>query len=151
MAAIHLLIRIGGTTGTPAPTVKHVGWIGRRRHDPKDLERRLKEQSDSTFNRRWFAELLEAQDALIAKAAKAKSEAQRRALEEAAEAAWQAAERAEAELSTENLDSLAIAFQAAANATRATAAIRKANEAVLLARQLEFDDDEEAIELLLSY
>jgi len=146
-----LLLLVGATTGVTPPARPAVGWGGsigrRRRYDPKDLERRLQEQSDATFNRRWFNELLEAQDALVAKAAKAKSEAQQRALEEAAEAAWQVAEEDEQALHTaDEMEALVAACKAAANATRATAVIKNANLSVLLAtqygRMLDEDDDE---------
>ena len=64
--------------------------MGELRHDPKDLERRIKLQRGNTFNRRWFDEFNDAVDAVIEKAAETKSPKQREALYRAAEAATDA-------------------------------------------------------------
>lgn len=57
---------------TPAPTKKVVGWLGRRRHRPEELEARLKRQRESGFSRQYFDELVEEAKQLAAETRNAK-------------------------------------------------------------------------------
>ncbi len=136
----------GSTPPTPPPAVV-VGWIGKLRHGRKDLEERLDRQRANTFSRRWFREYLEAEAAALERAKEAKSAKQREALEEAVEAANEAV--VEALDDGRSLEELTRSLNAAANATRVTASIRHAEEVKRLAAIAEWDDEEEAIELLL--
>jgi predicted DNA-binding WGR domain protein len=122
-----------------------VGWPGRLRHTRKELENRIKAQRANTFGRKWFEEFLDAQEAALAKAGKAKSEKQREALVEAVAATQQVDTEAEA-------TALSALLAAAVNASRVTASIKRADEVVRLAARRELDDeddDEEAMMLLL--
>ena len=87
---------------------KKVGWFEewgpKLRHDPAELERRLADQRNTGFSRDGFERLLKAQDALIAKAAKAKPGSKRH---EALVKAYNAAE----EVASEVENSLFIAVQ----------------------------------------
>ena len=130
------------STPTPPPT-KHVGWIGRkRRYDPEDLERALKEQRG--FGRHLFEEMFaEAAERAVAE----KNKAARRVLNLALREAKNAAEIA---VDFEPLNS---ALEAAALATQAKETIAAANLIIQAAERLRLEqeeDDEEAIWLLMN-
>lgn len=126
---------------------KVVGWfdewdVGRRfRHDPEELERRLKEQRGFAFK-----DFQEAQEAVLARAKTAKTQKHRTALVEAVAETmtFRPFERAP------ELDHIITALHAAANASRATASIKHAALIQLFARQiLNYDEEEDEIALLL--
>ena len=100
---------------------KKVGWMPEWgpgfRHDPKDLERRIRLQRGNTFNRRWFDEFNDAIDAVIEKAAETKSAKQRAALYRAAEVATDA-------VIVADVPDFAPVLRAAASASRTTASIK---------------------------
>ena len=121
---------------------KHVGWMPEwgsgLRHDPEELEQRLKAQREGTFGRRRFEELIaEAEQ----KAVELKSKPAKAALKRAIEAVQEAAE-------TATDDSLTDALEAAVLASNATRTIKQADALYAMAMAA-LEDEEEEIELLL--
>lgn len=137
---------MGAPSSTPTPpTTPAVGWIGRFRHKPEDLERRLREQRDNTFSRRRFEEmLLEAAE----QAAAEKNKTTRRVLK----LAVREAKKIDVE-AVSDFEPLTLALEAIA--TQAKEALAAAKQLIELAEaekaRLELEqDDEEAIWLLLN-
>ena len=121
-------------------TKKHVGWMPEwgYRHDPAELERRLKAQREGTFGRRRFEELIaEAEQ----KAVELKSKPAKAALKRAIAAVQEAAE-------TAPNDSLTDALEAAVLASNASRTIKGADALYRMAMAA-LEDEEEEIELLL--
>lgn len=135
-----------GKGASVQPAAKHVGWIGKRRHDPKELERRLKAQQGNVFGRKWFDEFLAATEAAIERAERTRSERHKQALYDAVNAASDAAANA-IDGEFEPPSAVMLALNAAACASRVTASIRHAQAVAMLA--MEENDDEEALMLLL--
>ena len=116
-----------------------VGWMPEwgpgLRHDPAELEQRLKAQRESGFNRERFDELVaEAQE----KVTELKSKPAKAALSRAIEAAQE----------VEPDDSLVNALEAAVLASNASRTIKQADALYAMAMAA-LDDEEEEIELLL--
>lgn len=135
-----------GRVGVKA-TKKHVGWMPewRFRHDPAELERRLKAQKESAFGPEWLDRFLAAEEAASKRIAEAKTAAHRAALEAAIEqVAARVFEAIDAGAAAP--ESLILELEAAASAHRATASIKHAEYVAYLAAA---EDDEEAIFLLL--
>lgn len=120
------------STPTPPTPKKAVGW----RHEPDELERRLKEQRDNTFGRRRFNELL---DELRAKTIEVESKPAKAALVRTVLKAEEAGPS----------DGLAEALEAAVLASNATRIIKEAEAAYEAAMASIRRQDEEDIELLL--
>ena len=123
-------------------TKPKVGWMPEwgsgLRHDPEELEQRLKAQREGTFGRRRFDELIaEAEQ----KAVELKSKPAKAALRRAIEAVQEAAE-------TATDDSLTEALEAAVLASNATRTIKQADALYAMAMAA-LEDEEEEIELLL--
>lgn len=134
---------------------RHVGQTVGRRIKRSELDRRLTEQRDNTFSRRWF-EAWRSQEALERKAEEAKGK-RRKALKAAAEAAAESlhaieAKRGEVEAATLEAEALSLknTIDAALSAQTMAATINRALEVVRVAsEQAEIEDEEEAIMLLL--
>jgi predicted lipid-binding transport protein (Tim44 family) len=126
------------------------------RHDPEELERRLKKQRG--FNRQEFEELNKAEIAVADKADTVKNAQQREALTKAADAAREAYEEiARAASHKADVDALTHALNAAASASKARESIQQATVAHALAmhmvdelRRNDEQDEEEVIMMLLS-
>ncbi len=136
-----------------------MGVGGGFRHDPKELDRRLKKQRQNTLSRTQFDELKKAELAAADRADEVRNAAQQEALNKAADAAADVqdeANRSELTVSTADINELAAALNAAAHAGKAKEAIQQANIALALAEHMASEmraaneDDEEAIMLLLS-
>lgn len=144
-----------GSTVTPAPAAKKVGWPDtlRRRIPRKDLERLLALQKDNTFGRNWFAEF-EAAQRQFAKdeAAAARAEAEK-AIRMAARDVRRAAEKADEERHQLELQELAAGLQLARQASQIADAIEAAHwsaeRARWLRKHLEDLEDDDEVEMLL--
>src|SRR5271169_371600 len=102
-----------------------VGWDidvpVRRRRTPEELERKLKQQRDDTFGRRWFDDFLKAETAAQARAQNTKSEPQREALDSAIEAASREVDQAIDEGRVDGTtEAIILALAAAGHAKRTT-------------------------------
>lgn len=117
----------------------------RRRITREELDRRLKEQRDNTFGRRWFEEFQAAEQEVREAAALAKKKAARKALETAARAVAEIAPRLDEQT---DLVPITLALEAAADATKLKDTLAAAKRAVeLLKAELQRLDDEEEDEV----
>ena len=137
------------------PPARTVGWMPEWdgfRHDPEDLERRLKAQRQSVFNPRWLDRFLAAEGKARKRVGEVRSAPHRAALEEAIEQIGARVGEA-IDAGVWAPEQLIIELEAAAGAKRATASLKHAQRAIEMAQAflLEERDDEEEILLLLDF
>lgn len=139
-----------GVPGAAKAPAKKVGWMPewRFRHDPEELERRLKAQRESAFSPHWLDRFLKAEEKARARIGHAKTAKHRAALEQAVEqAAARVSEAIDAGYAAPS--ELIIELEAAALAHRATSSIKHAEHTVTLAASYAEWRDEDEIEMLL--
>lgn len=136
--------------GFGAPKKKHIGWMPewRFRHDPDELERRLKAQRESAFNPQWLDRFLKAADAARERIGEAKSAAHRAALEAATEQVWAGVSEA-IEAGIAAPEALISALEAAVSARRASESIKHAERLASIYAEFIEQDEEDAVFLLL--
>ncbi len=138
------------STTPPPPTGKVVGWpdtLGRRR-PRRELERLLKLQKDATFGRKWFEEFEAAQEEFANAEANAAVSV---AAEEAHSAAKLIHENVREDEFKDALRQVALTLEVTRHVHNLKDVLAAAHHAHAMAMALRahFDDDEEAIALLL--
>jgi hypothetical protein len=115
-------------------TTKKIGWGFR--HTREELAEKLRQQKTETFGLRWYDDYLAARAAVVDRVESTTSPNHREALVEAVDAA-------DRMVTPERAMDLAWTLNATAKATRMTASLKHARAIV------DYDDDEEVIEMLL--
>jgi hypothetical protein len=146
---------IGGASdsSTAVPPHRVVGLPGKKTR--AELYGEIERRKKNRFGRKWWDEFLAAEAAALARADETSSKPLQRALERAVDVAGEAVEAASEDQPSQAAAELTALLRAAASATTFRKAITEANAAIAMAEAImaqlaEFEDEEEAIMLLLN-